>query len=50
LHLQVFPPEHAAENEREDCEYDCESLDQGFFADLMGALELLIAGLTDRLL
>ena len=48
LHLQVFPSEHAAEYEREEYEYDCQSLDQGCFADLMGALELLIAGLTDR--
>jgi hypothetical protein len=50
LHLQVFPAEHAAENEREEYEYDYQSLDQGFFAELMIAQEVPVAGAMEPVL
>jgi hypothetical protein len=50
LHLQVFPSEHTAENEGKEYEYDCQSLDQGFFAELIVARKAPVAGATGRVL
>jgi len=37
--LQIFPSEHATENERKKYEYYSQSFDQGIFAELIDALK-----------
>jgi len=37
--LQIFPSEHATENERKKYEYYSQSFDQGMFAESVDALK-----------
>jgi hypothetical protein len=48
--LQEFPAEHATENERKKCEYQYQSLDQGFVADVLDSVDVPLAGAMQPLL